>query len=200
MLGSNSLTLTNASGTFGGNIGGAGQFILQGGTEVLSGPNGYTGGTTIAAGTLQIGDSGSIGSGALILSGGTLQAGADGLTVANETQLTGTGNIDTQNFTLDYTGVISGTGQLQKTGSGKLTLSGPNSYSGGTLLQQGTLALGNAGALGTGRLAMDQNTTLLFSKSLTLGNDISLTGPPTRPSTRPATTAPFPAGSRVPAP
>ncbi len=176
VLGSNSLTLTNASGTFGGNIGGAGQFILQGGTEVLSGPNSYSGGTTIAGGTLQIGDSASLGSGTVVLSGGTLQAGAAGLTVANAAQVTGTGTIDTQSFALAYTGVISGPGQLDKTGTGKLTLSGPNSYSGGTLLQQGTLALGNAGALGTGPLAMDENTTLLFAKSLTLGNDISFTG------------------------
>ena len=137
----------------------------------------------------------------MVLSGGTLQAGAAGLTVANAAQVTGTGTIDTQSFALAYTGVISGPGQLDKTGTGKLTLSGPNSYSGGTLLQQGTLALGNAGALGAGPLAMGREHDAAVRQKPDARQQHQLYGGHRpRPSTRPATTARSPARSQVPAP
>jgi autotransporter-associated beta strand protein len=74
-LGSKTLTLTNASGTFSGVIqdGGAGGGVtLTGGTEVLAGVNTYTGATTINGGTLVV--DGSIATSALttVNPGGTL--------------------------------------------------------------------------------------------------------------------------------
>ena len=59
-LGANTLTLSNASSTFGGVISGTGGFSLTGGTERLSGANTYTGATNVNGGTLLV--SGSIGS------------------------------------------------------------------------------------------------------------------------------------------
>jgi autotransporter-associated beta strand protein len=56
-LGAQTLTLTNASGTFAGVITGAGGGLtITGGTEVLNGQNTYTGLTTVSAGTLEVGD------------------------------------------------------------------------------------------------------------------------------------------------
>ena len=53
------------------------------GTTVLNGANGYGGGTTISAGTLQVGNSSAVGSGPVMLDGGIFQAGASGLSFAN---------------------------------------------------------------------------------------------------------------------
>src|SRR5258708_7164694 len=64
-LGGNTLTITNASGIYSGIIqdfGGGGSFVLSGGKQVLAGENTYTGGTTISAGTLQLGNGGTAGS------------------------------------------------------------------------------------------------------------------------------------------
>ena len=80
---------------------------------------------------------------------------------------------------LTFDGVVSGSGSLSKTGSGTLTLTGSNTYTGGTTLTTGTLALDNASAIGTGTLAMAEFTAISFTRSFTLGNDISLSGDPT---------------------
>ncbi len=60
-LGAQTLTITNASGTFSGGISGAGGLAVAGGTETLSGTNTYTGPTSITgSGTLQFGAGGSL--------------------------------------------------------------------------------------------------------------------------------------------
>ncbi|NTU58186.1 MAG: filamentous hemagglutinin N-terminal domain-containing protein, partial [Chlorobiaceae bacterium] len=103
------------------------------GTLNLSATNTYTGLTTISAGTLTIGGSGSLGSG----------------NYAND--ITNSGSFvynSSANQTLS--GVITGTGSLTMLGPGTLTLSnafGTNSYSGGTTISGGTLALGANGQL-----------------------------------------------------
>ncbi len=71
-LGGQSLTLTNASGTFSGTIMGSGGLVLNGGTQVLSGTNAYSGATTVNGGTLLIDGSVTASSGITVNSGGTL--------------------------------------------------------------------------------------------------------------------------------
>ncbi|MDQ0038562.1 outer membrane autotransporter protein [Variovorax boronicumulans] len=82
------------------------------------------------------------------------------------------------NTSTEVSGVIAGAGgSLVKVGTGALTLSGANTYTGGTALRQGRLNLGHSQALGTGTLAMDDDTTLGFSaERLSIANAIHLTG------------------------
>ena len=79
---------------------------------MLTGDNSYTGGTTIADGTLQLGDGGLSGS----ITGDVL----------NNSVLA----VD-RSDTLSLLGNITGTGSLVKSGAGQLILGGSNHYSGG---------------------------------------------------------------------
>ena len=100
------------------------------GTVILSGANTYSGVTTVAAGTLQVGDggnSGTLGS-ANVVNNGTLAFNrGDALAVGN---------------------VISGSGALVKAGTGTLTLSASNTFTGPTTVSGGTLTLSATGTLG----------------------------------------------------
>ncbi len=74
-LGVNTLTLSNASSTFGGAISGTGGLTLTAGTEILAGANTYTGATNINGGRLFV--PGSIGS--LATPSGPVTVGAGGI-------------------------------------------------------------------------------------------------------------------------
>ncbi len=122
------------------------------GTVLLSGNNAYSGGTTVSAGTLQVGSASALGTGGLTMNGGVLDMNAMPVTV---TSLSGTGGVITDNspgpatntFTvytttggLAYGGVIRDgangtTVGFNKDGSADLTLTGnsANTYSGGTI-------------------------------------------------------------------
>ena len=102
------------------------------GTLTLNGTNAYTGGTTISAGTLQIGDGGTGGS------------------IDTTSGVTNNGSLvfnRSDNLTASY--AIGGTGNITKLGAGTLTLSGTNTYSGGTLVAGGTLQINSNAALGS---------------------------------------------------
>ena len=100
------------------------------GTLVLTGVNSYRGGTTIAAGTLQIGNGGTTGA---ILGD-----------VANNGLLR-----FARNDASTFDGAISGSGRLQVQ-SGSLILTGNSSYTGATTIAAGaTLQLGNGGGVGS---------------------------------------------------
>ena len=77
--------------------------------------------------------------------------------------------------TLNVAGNISGSGNLSLTGSGTLVLTGNNSFSGGTAVSAGKLQLDGGGTLGSGNVAIAQNSTLILNHSTatTLINDIS---------------------------
>ncbi|WP_426703068.1 autotransporter-associated beta strand repeat-containing protein [Rhodanobacter sp. Col0626] len=109
--------------TLDGVISGAGKVQQSGtGTTVLTATETYTGGTTIAAGTLQLGN-----------------GGANGSILGNV--------IDNGTLTFDrsdvYTfgGLISGTGGLVQNGTGTTVLTGTNTYKGATTVSAGTLLI-----------------------------------------------------------
>ena len=153
------LTINNG-GTFSGVIGGtSGALNANGGTLVLTGENLYTGGTTINAGTLQIGDGGTTGS----------YAG----NITNNAALA-----FKRSDATSYGGVVSGTGSLTQQGSGALILTANNTYTGGTTISAGTLQLGNGGTVGGIVGDVVNNGVLAFNRSdnLTFDGIVSGTG------------------------
>jgi autotransporter-associated beta strand protein len=104
------------------------------GTLGLTGANTYTGGTTISAGTLQVGAGGTTGS----IVGN----------VVDNAKLA----FDRSN-SVTFAGVVSGTGSLTQLGVGTLGLTGANTYTGGTTISAGTLQLANAKAAGSGDIS-----------------------------------------------
>ncbi|MDH6590499.1 outer membrane autotransporter protein [Variovorax sp. TBS-050B] len=115
------------------------------GSLTLSGANTYTGGTALKQGRLNLGHDQALGTGALAMDDGTtLGFSADGLTIANAIELTGSNDpvIDTGAFGATLAGAISGGGFITKQGTGTLTLSGANTYTGATDVAQGILRAG----------------------------------------------------------
>jgi len=111
------------SGT--GGITGAGSLVKSGtGRTILSTNNSATGGTTIEAGTLQIGSGGSAGTLAgnvAIAAGATLEFNRSG--------------------TSSFAGVISGSGGIVKTGAGRVSITGSSSFQGPVVVSAGALGM-----------------------------------------------------------
>lgn len=112
-----------------GNVGTLAVLVGGPGAVVLAASNLYTGGTTIAGGTLQLGNGGSSGSvllGSVIVDNGTLA-------------------FDRSNYVsqgADFSpAAITGTGGVAQLGAGTLNLTGSNTYAGVTAVNQGTLLL-----------------------------------------------------------
>ena len=136
------------------------------GTLTLSAANTYTGGTTINAGTLQIGSGGTTGS--------VIGNITDNAALAFNRSDTAT-----------YDGVVSGTGSLTQAGTGTLILTGDNTYTGATTISAGTLQLGNGGTTGSVASNITDNAALVFnhSDSVFFANIISGTGSVTQDGT-----------------
>ncbi|MFL9498911.1 autotransporter-associated beta strand repeat-containing protein [Rhodopseudomonas palustris] len=120
------------------------------GTWTLGGDNTYTGGTTIAGGTLRIGNGGNTGS-------------IVGDVVNNATLAF------SRSDSTSFGGVVSGTGGLRQEGPGTLTLTGTNTYTGGTSITSGTLQIGDGGTAGSIVGAVSNNGTLAFNRSDSIG-------------------------------
>lgn len=173
----NACTLTagnsGIAGNFGGvlsNSGGGPLALTKTGNNVLilSGNNGYTGGTRINAGFLQVGGSDVLGSGIVTLNGGTLSSDAStARTVTNAWAvttgstlgsplangfLTLSGPLDLsaglRNLTVDSAALLtggSGNGALNKLGLATLTLQGAHNWNDEVEVRNGTLIFDGAG-------------------------------------------------------
>ncbi len=126
---------------------------------VFAADNTYTGGTTITAGTLQLGNGGSTGSvtGNIVNNAGLVFNRADSYV---------------------FNGLISGTGSVTQQGSGTLVFAEDNTATGTTTVTSGTLQLGNGGATGSVAGNITNNAALTFNRSapLTYAGIISGTG------------------------
>ncbi|VWX61842.1 Outer membrane autotransporter barrel domain-containing protein [Burkholderiales bacterium 8X] len=146
----NSFTATQAmSGTGGLNKAGAG-------TLVLAADSTHTGGTTISAGMLQLGD------------GGT------GGHVATDVVNHGVLAFD-RSDAIVFPGLVSGTGSVLHKGSGSTTLSALNTYTGGTVVQAGTL-VGSASSFGSGAIRNDATLVIDQATDATFANVLSGSG------------------------
>ena len=136
------------------------------GTLLLTGANTYTGATTVSAGTLVIGEAGSLNSGSY--------AGA--IAVASGANFVYSSSVDQT-----LSGVISGAGNFTKdTGvTSTVTLTGANTYTGTTTVDAGTLVIGNGGTIGAlGSGAVVDNAALAFNRcsNVYLSNTLSGSG------------------------
>jgi fibronectin-binding autotransporter adhesin len=154
--------------------------VVQAGTATLSQSNNYSGGTTLSGGTLLVNNSGALGSGALVINGGTIDntsgspvavSGISGISIGGSFTFTGSNSLDlgaspvtlsvtptitcsSSANTLTLGGTISGTG-FALTGPGTLILAGNSSYMGCTQVNSGTLMANATNALGSGNLAIN---------------------------------------------
>jgi fibronectin-binding autotransporter adhesin len=150
--------VANGSGTFSGyienpqtsiypNNGIAGSTVslvkTGSGIEVLTGPNTYTGPTSINGGTLQIGNGGS---------GQTIAT--VGIGMSNNTAL-----VFNHADAMTVPSVILGTGSVLKTGAGTLSLQGAGAYTGPTRISQGVV-IANDQTLGASLVIVASNATL----------------------------------------
>ncbi|ALN78917.1 autotransporter domain-containing protein [Lysobacter antibioticus] len=130
-----------------GTIGGAGSLAFDGsGTLTLGAANTFGGGFDLDAGTLALGSSTALGSGALDVGGNAnLSAAVAGIDLANTVNVGAGSALSTiGNNALTLSGTVMGSGTLIKAGSAALTLSGNVAgFAGGLSVQGGTLNVGN---------------------------------------------------------
>jgi autotransporter-associated beta strand protein len=141
-------------------------------TLTLNGPNTFSGGLTLNAGTTEFGHDSAAGSGTLTLAGGTVRATGSSHTVANTVNVTADTVINgsqaltlsgpmtlsggSRVFTIDNTAATTFSGPIgeqyyagfTKAGSGQLILSTQNTFTGAIAVTAGTLTLRNQYALG----------------------------------------------------
>ncbi|QVL29897.1 autotransporter-associated beta strand repeat-containing protein [Telmatocola sphagniphila] len=160
----------NTTFTIPGLITGSGQLQIGGQTSVSNATvsltntnaNTYTGGTLITNGILEITNSNQLGSGAILLNGGTLQAGAS-LYFSVTPSLIASSSIDTQSNTITLGGGLQGLGDgsvLTKIGTGNLVFAGDTTYS-------SSLNIGN----GAGTVTISGNGKMPELGAVTIGND-----------------------------
>jgi fibronectin-binding autotransporter adhesin len=189
---------TGGSALTGGTTGGTASALTimgAGGNAVtLAGADTYTGFTTVASGTLQLGVANAIPGTAVstvtVASGATLNMAGFSDTIDG---LAGTGTVNntlassTPTLTIGnegsggaFSGVIENTAgilALTKTGAGVETLSGANSYSGATSVTAGTLSItgsnsggGSYSVSAGGNLTIGSNAGTVSASTVTLAN------------------------------
>jgi autotransporter-associated beta strand protein len=175
---SQSYTLSGIHGI----VGPTGLTINGGGAVTITNSNGYTGGTALASGVLNLGNSAALGMGVLTIGGGSLDntSGAAMTLAGNPAQSwtgsfafvgsyplnTGTGAVSISNSptvvvsasTLTVGGIISGS-DLNKDGPGTLVLTAANNYTGATTITAGTLQLGTGQSGQDGSIATTTGVT-----------------------------------------
>jgi fibronectin-binding autotransporter adhesin len=197
-------TITCSANTFeiGGVTSGAFAITKAGvGTLQLTGTNTYSAGTTLSAGTLNIGNDAALGTGTFTISGGTVDAITSAKSITNAmiinssfaftgsqnlTQGTGTvtlnatPTITTNANSLTIGGVISGAFGITKAGVGTAVLTGANDYTGAITVNAGVLNIRHATATGTtaggvtvasGAALEMQGGITVGAEALTLNND-----------------------------
>lgn len=155
--------------TLGGVTSGTGQLIKNGAANLtVNGNNTFSGGTTLNAGTLTLGNASGLGSGALIVGGAAALDNSAAFGIGNaltlNAGLTVAGNND-----LSLNGIIDGAGSLTKNGLSDLTLAGNNAFTGALDIVSGSVTTLNNNALGN-----TSGVNVSAGAGLNLGSDASL--------------------------
>ncbi|WP_099140329.1 autotransporter outer membrane beta-barrel domain-containing protein [Xenorhabdus kozodoii] len=131
------------------------------GTLVLTGENGYTGGTKVTRGILQIGNGGTKGR-----ISGDVVTGHEGTLIFDRSDKVTFGHN------------ITGEGKLVQNGEGTLVLTGTNTHSGGTAIRHGALQVGDGHDSGTlaGLIESGTGTKLVFNRADQMAFSGSLKG------------------------
>lgn len=157
-LGEQTLTITDGSTTFAGDISGEGGVTVSAGTQTLTGENTYQGATSIAVdATLALADAGSIADSSGVEVRGTFDLG-DAAGPVSIRRLAGTetgaavklgdNELSITDAADAFAGVISGDDGALKIAAGSQTLSGDNTYGGlTTVVADATLVLDGAGEI-----------------------------------------------------
>ena len=153
---------------------------LGSGLLVLAGSGSYTGATTIAAGTLQLGNANAAAESTVVVNvAGGLAFGSSisafnigGLSGSGALSLAGTSgavvlSVGSNGQNTVYSGAMSGNGGLVKVGSGTLTLDGNSTYSGVTSINGGEVSLDSLGAVSTGNITFGGGTLQFTSANST---------------------------------
>jgi autotransporter-associated beta strand protein len=156
----NGTLIVNHADIYGmGNISGTGNLQQVGiGATEIAGLGTYTGGTTITAGTLFIGDGNTSGS------------------ITGDVVNNGTLNFN-RSDAITFSGAISGSGVVAQGGAGTTTLTGVNTYSGGTQILSGTLAVSsdaNLGAASGGITFLSGGGTLQYLSGFSSNRNVAL--------------------------
>jgi fibronectin-binding autotransporter adhesin len=163
------------------------------GRLTLTGSNGFTGLTTLASGTLALGNQQALqnstlshsGTGTLLFNSGVatnaftfggLSASSTAATLAlsNTAGTAITLTVGGNNASTAYAGSLTGAGSLVKTGAGTLTLSGSNTYGGTTTVVSGKLLVNGNQSAAAGVLTVDALATL--GGSGTIGGAVTVNG------------------------
>src|SRR5262249_22449467 len=149
------------------------------GTLTLSAANNYSGGTTLTAGTLVIGNNAALGSGTLAMAAGTTLSFVSGTNHAIANNITISGDptyTPPAGTTQTIGGVIADgatPGDIVVAGAGTLALTKTNTYTGSTTINSGaTLALQGPGSISTSS-AVTANGTFDISASTVFANRIT---------------------------
>ena len=162
-------------GTFSGNISGEGKLIKSNiGELILTGINTYSGGTVITGGLISISDLAQLGSGEIILDGGTFQTTGDQTLETDEFDLGNAGgHLDIQGAGFKISGDIATPDGLLKTGQGKLLLDGTDNKIGKTtIVKAGGLIIGSTSSNKDAKLETD----IELEDTATLGGHGTLNG------------------------
>ena len=155
----------------------------------LCGSNSYSGGTTVSAGTLQLGSSSALGTGGLAVNGGKVDF--NGQTISALPSLSGSGGVITDNSTAGTTTLTVNQSSVDTTfggsirtgtqgrtialamnpsgGNGGLTLSGGNDIAGGVTVNSGSLTFSGT-STAAGGLTLYSPGTVVVSGSLSTGS------------------------------
>ncbi|WP_342712757.1 autotransporter outer membrane beta-barrel domain-containing protein [Bradyrhizobium sp. B124] len=138
--GMNSVAMNSGSARIDGSLA-TNTLAVNGGSLIVNGAATVSSGTTISAGTLQLGNGGSSGS------------------ITGDVTNNGMLAFD-RSDAYTFAGRISGSGAVNQIGSGTTVLTGNNSYTGGTTISAGTLIVNGDQSAATGLTTVQSGATL----------------------------------------